>query len=78
MIRVRSLKPSALVVLHLLRGYPEGMCRRTFANHDIYEVSARVGELEDAGYVIGKQRCTAHHHKRRFVAYRLDGHVEDV
>ncbi len=78
MNRTRSLKPSALVVLHLLRGYPDGMCRRTFAQHDIYEVSARIGELADAGYLVGKGRCTVHHHKRRFVSYMLAGHVDDV
>ena len=54
------------------------MCRRTFAQHDIYEVSARIGELEDAGYLVGKGRCLLHHHKRRFTSYMLAGHVDDL
>ena len=76
--RTRSLKPSAQVVLHLLRGYPDGMCRRQFAAHDVYEPAARITELKRAGYVFEADWCVLHHHQRRMLAYRLKGHSDDL
>ena len=76
--RSRTLKPSALVVLHLLRGYPVGMCRRQFAAHDVYEPAARITELKRAGYLFESAQCAAHTHQRRMLSYRLAGHRDDI
>jgi len=75
--RTKSLKPSALVVLHLLRGYPDGMCRRQFAAHDVYEPAARITELKKAGWLFEADWCQTHHHQRRMLSYRLAGHIDD-
>lgn len=74
----RSLKPSAMVVLHLLRGYPDGMCRRQFADHDVYEPAARITELKRAGYLFESRQCGLHAHQRRMLSYRLAGHVDEL
>lgn len=58
-------------VLSLLRSYPDGICRRIAAQHDVYELSARIGELEKLGWTITKRRCNLHYHQRRFVRYSL-------
>jgi hypothetical protein len=76
--RTKILKPSALVVLHLLRGYPDGMCRRQFAAHDVYEPAARLTELKRAGFVFESSQCVVHHHQRRMLSYRLVGHSDDA
>lgn len=58
-------------VLSLLRSYPDGLCRRDFAREDIYEVSARIGELEKLGWQIRKSRCDRHNHRHAFVEYSI-------
>ena len=63
--------PATRYVLDLLRWNPDGMCRRTFANHDVWEVSARVGELERAGFTVSRRPCNRHNHRTRVVEYRL-------
>jgi hypothetical protein len=56
------MKPSTEAVLNLIRRY-DGACPRHFANHDIYRYGARIKDLRDAGYRIGKRRCSKHHHR---------------
>lgn len=51
-------------VLNLL-SYHEAFCRREFAQHDIYEVSARIGELRRLGWHIGSRPCKRHEHQSR-------------
>lgn len=58
-------------VLNLLRAYPDGLCRRDFANHDIYEVANRIGELQRDGWIIVNRPCKRHAHKHRLVEYYL-------
>lgn len=58
-------------VWHLLMTRPDGLCRRDFAKEDIYEVSARIGELEKLGWPIRKGRCDRHNHRHPFVEYSL-------
>lgn len=58
-------------VLNLLRYHPDGLCRRDFANQDIYELSNRIGELEDDGWVIEKGKCERHNHRHPFTLYSL-------
>lgn len=59
-------------VYALLDGNPAGLCRRDFAQHDIFEVANRITEIEDRlGIKIGRERCTAHYHRRRIVRYML-------
>jgi hypothetical protein len=69
-------KPGSVksAVLHYLLSRPDGSCRRDFATDiDVYEVSARIGELEADGWVIYRQRCTRHQHRREshFLEYFL-------
>lgn len=66
-------KPGSVkaAVLHLLQSRPEGMCRRDFANEDIYELSNRIGELQADGWVILKGRCQRHNHRQKFTLYSL-------
>jgi hypothetical protein len=54
------------------------MCRRQFAQHDVYEPAARLTELRRAGFVFESAQCVAHHHQRRMLSYRLVGHVDDM
>lgn len=59
-------------VYSLLDGRPDGLCRRDFAQHDIFEVANRIAEIETRlGIQIGRERCTVHHHRRRIVRYSL-------
>lgn len=58
-------------VLNMLRHYPYGLCRQDFAEHEIYEVSARVGELQKDGWVITTKICERHMHRTRIIEYRL-------
>lgn len=58
-------------VLTMLRYYPAGLCRQDFADNHIYEVSARVGELQKMGWVITTSPCLRHHHQSRIVQYQL-------
>jgi hypothetical protein len=51
-------------IMQLLRQHPEGLCRRNWAQYDIYEVSARIGELQRDGWVIGIRRCSRHDHRK--------------
>lgn len=68
-------KPGSVksAVLHYLMGRPEGSCRRDFAQIDIYEVSARIGELQRDGWPITKRKCSRHHHRpeSHFVEYLI-------
>ena len=65
------MKPGTRAVLNLLRAYPDGICRRVFAQHDIYEPSARIGELRDQGFWVDTQPCRRHRHRNRVVSYTL-------
>lgn len=58
-------------VLNLLRAYPDGLCREDFASGHIYEVSARIGELQKLGWAITTSPCRRHQHRTRIVEYRL-------
>lgn len=58
-------------VWHLLMMFPDGICRRIAAEWDIYELSARIGELERDGWTILKSRCERHSHRQRFTLYKL-------
>lgn len=58
-------------VLNLLLAYPDGLCRRDFAQHDIYELSNRIGELEADGWVVHKGKCERHRHRHQFTLYKL-------
>lgn len=58
-------------VLHMLEVHPYGLCREDFVKDHIYEVSARVGELQKMGWVITTAPCLRHHHQSRIVQYQL-------
>lgn len=66
-------KPGSVkaAVLNLLMAYPDGLCRRDFANEDIFELSNRIGELQADGWIIHKSRCEKHHHRQRFTLYSI-------
>ena len=68
--------PTTLYVYDLLRWFPDGRCRRDFAHVDVYEVSNRIGELRDAGFIIGVRPCRRHNHRTGVVEYRLGGFAE--
>ena len=69
------LTPTQRAVYALLEGYPiSGVCRRDFADHDIFEVSNRITEIEQRlGIVISREPCRqqTHRHRRRILAYHL-------
>lgn len=66
------LTPTQDAVYWLLRGHPEGMCRRDFASHDIWELSNRISEIEErVGIDIVRERCVDHPHRHRVVRYSL-------
>lgn len=59
-------------LLDMLRGWPDGICRKDAAVQlEVYELSARVLELEADGFLILRTRCTRHRHRQKFVNYRL-------
>ena len=65
------MKPTTRAVLQLLRAYPDGVCRRVFAQHDIFEVAARIGELRADGFFIEGNLCKRHRHRSKLYSYRL-------
>lgn len=70
-----ALTPTQLFVWRLLlyaRQDGRGMCRRSFALQDVYEVSNRISEIEQRlGITIERERCTVHDHRHRVVRYKL-------
>jgi hypothetical protein len=67
------LTPTQRHVYALLSGrILDGLCRRDFALHDIYEVSNRISEIEQRlGITIERDRCHVHQHRNRIIRYRL-------
>lgn len=67
------LTPTQRAVYSILaRHHYDGACRRTFAMHDIWEVSNRIGEIESRlGIEIERSRCNKHDHRRPVTLYRL-------
>ena len=69
------LTPTQRAVYALLDQYRiSGQCRRDFAHADIYEVSNRIGEIEQRlGVSISREPCRqqTHRHRRRILAYSL-------
>lgn len=67
------LTPTQSYVYALLDGRPlDGLCRRDFALHDVYEVSNRISEIEQRlGIEIERERCRIHKHRHRVIRYRL-------
>lgn len=59
------------LVWHELMAHPEGLCRRDFAQMDVYELSNRIGELEKDGWIIWKGKCERHHHRHPFTLYKI-------
>lgn len=68
-----GLTPAQVRVYLLLAGRTDGVCRREFAAWaDIYEVSARIGEMQAKGVAISTtDRCDKHQHRHRFTLYKL-------
>lgn len=67
-----KLTPTQRYVYDLLLARPDGVCRRTFAMHDVYEVSNRISEIEQRlSITIERERCTRHGHRHRVVRYSL-------
>lgn len=69
-------KPDSVkaAVLDYLRARPDGSCRRDFALElEVYELSARIGELKKDGWHIITRPCSRHRHRRhsQFLEYRL-------
>jgi hypothetical protein len=60
-------------VLNFILARPDGSCRRDFAEIDVYEVSARIGELQKDGWQISNRPCSRHQHRpeSHFVEYSL-------
>lgn len=58
-------------VVELMLRY-DGACPRHFANHDIYRYSARIHELRELGWKVGKRRCTHHHHQKVIWEYYIE------
>lgn len=59
-------------VYSLLLVNREGMCRLDFAHADVWEVSNRIGEIEDRlGITIERGRCTKHNHRHAVTLYRV-------
>lgn len=69
------MKPSTRAVLEMLRANPDGLCRRQFAQRDVYEVSARILELQDEGAFIERGQCKRHRHRVKVYRYKL---VRDI
>lgn len=68
----KLLTPVQRYVYDLLLGIPDGVCRRTFALNDVYEVANRIAEIEARlGITINRERCTSHDHRHRVVRYSL-------
>lgn len=66
------LSPTQRAVWELLMARPDGMCRRDFSAHDVWEVSNRISEIEAKLRVeIARERCWKHLHRHRVVLYRL-------
>lgn len=58
-------------ILGLLTDFPDGLCREDFALNHIYEVSARIGELQKMGWLISNRKCQRHKHRGNIVEYFL-------
>ena len=59
-------------VYSLLLVNREGMCRLDFAHADVWEVSNRIGEIEDRlGITIERERCRKHNHRHAVTLYRI-------
>ena len=68
------LTPTQNAVYSILRTHPDGVCRRVFAQFDIFEVANRISEIEQRlGITIERDVCRRHAHKQRFTLYRLGG-----
>jgi len=65
------VKPTTRTVLQLLRAHPDGRCRRDFAQADVYEVSARILELQAEGAFVERTVCKRHRHRSKIYNYRL-------
>lgn len=66
-----KLTPTQRYVYSLLLVNREGLCRLDFAHADVWEVSNRIGEIEDRlGITIERGRCTKHNHRRPVTLYR--------
>lgn len=66
------LTPTQRAVYGMLSAYPDGVCRRDFAEVDVWEVSNRIGEIESRlGITIHRDRCKKHNHRRPVTLYRL-------
>lgn len=68
-----KLTPTQAAVFSLLDSRPyDGICRRDAAQHDIFELSARIGEIEDRlGITVIRERCRVHSHRKPFKRYRI-------
>lgn len=68
------LTPLQAAIFDYMNARPyDGACRRDFAlDLDVYEVANRIAEIEARlGIKVGRDRCTAHGHRVRFVRYSL-------
>lgn len=65
-----TVRESVLIVLQ--QASPLGVCRMEWArDHDIYEISNRIGELQSMGWLIGNRICERHYHRTRITEYHL-------
>lgn len=66
-----KLTPTQRYIYSLLLVNREGMCRLDFAHADVWEVSNRIGEIEDRlGITIERERCRKHNHRHAVTLYR--------
>lgn len=66
-----TVRESVLTVLQ--QASPLGVCRMEWArDHDIYEISNRVGELQQMGWLIGNRLCERHYHRARITEYFIE------
>lgn len=70
--QLRNLTPTQKGVWGMLSAYPDGVCRRDFAEVDIWEVSNRISEIEARlGVSIIRDKCERHGHRNPVVLYRI-------
>ena len=65
------LTPTQRAVWELLKR-PEGICRRTAAMADVFELANRISEIEDRlGIKLERDRCRLHDHRHHLTRYRI-------
>lgn len=66
-----KLTPTQRYVYTLLLVNRDGMCRLDWAKADVWEVSNRIGEIEQRlGITIERDRCKRHNHRNAVTLYR--------